>query len=67
MLTLKKSDPSADTASLEFDIARMVYTLYGVTKEEMKLLRDLWFYYIYLGITLFDATIMKIVQDRTNL
>ena len=37
ILTLKSQDPSADTTSLEAEIDRMVYDLYGLTEEERKI------------------------------
>jgi hypothetical protein len=35
--SLKSQDPSADTTSLEAEIDRMVYDLYGLTEEERKI------------------------------
>ena len=35
ILTLKKSDPKADTSELEAEIDRMVYDLYELTEEEI--------------------------------
>lgn len=37
ILALKSQDPSADTTSLEAEIDRMVYDLYGLTEEERKI------------------------------
>ncbi|MCX6233482.1 MAG: Eco57I restriction-modification methylase domain-containing protein [Bacteroidetes bacterium] len=37
ILSLKTSDPSADTTSLETEIDRMVYELYGLTEEEIRI------------------------------
>ena len=36
ILSLKRSDPSADTSALEEEIDRMVYGLYGLTEEEIE-------------------------------
>jgi len=36
ILAAKKRDPDADTTALEDKIARMVYELYGLTEEEIK-------------------------------
>jgi len=36
ILALKKENPEADTTTLEAEIDRMVYELYGLTEEEMK-------------------------------
>jgi hypothetical protein len=35
ILSLKKSNPQADTSALEAEIDRMAYKLYGLTKEEI--------------------------------
>ncbi len=35
ILTLKKSDPTADTSALEAEIDELVYALYGLTAEEI--------------------------------
>ena len=35
ILTLKKSDPTADTSALEAEIDKLVYALYGLTAEEI--------------------------------
>jgi len=37
ILTAKKSNPTADTNSLEAEIDRLVYELYGLTEEEIKI------------------------------
>ncbi|MBK6785990.1 MAG: class I SAM-dependent DNA methyltransferase [Saprospiraceae bacterium] len=37
ILSLKSLDPIADTTSLEAEIDRMVYDLYGLTEEERKI------------------------------
>ena len=37
ILSLKKSDPQADTSVLEAEIDRMVYELYGLTEDEIKI------------------------------
>ncbi|MGB3203561.1 MAG: Eco57I restriction-modification methylase domain-containing protein, partial [Crinalium sp.] len=36
ILTAKKSDPNADTTTLETEINQLVYQLYGLTEEEIK-------------------------------
>lgn len=33
-LSLKESDPNADTSALEFEIDRLVYNLYDLTNEK---------------------------------
>ncbi|MDI6735810.1 MAG: hypothetical protein QME42_06410, partial [bacterium] len=38
ILFLKKSDPNADTSVLEAEIDRLVYELYGLTEEEIKII-----------------------------
>lgn len=35
ILTIKKEDPNADTSALEKEIDALVYTLYGLTEEEI--------------------------------
>ena len=35
-LQQKQQDPAADTSSLEAEIDRMVYELYGLTEEEVR-------------------------------
>jgi hypothetical protein len=37
ILALKAADPAADTSALEAEIDRMVYQLYGLTAEEIRL------------------------------
>ena len=37
ILTTKKSNPQADITALETEIARLVYQLYGLTEEEIKI------------------------------
>jgi len=37
ILAAKKKDPKADTLALEKEIDEMVYELYGLTKEEIKI------------------------------
>jgi len=37
ILNLKKSNPSADTTALESEIDRLVYQLYGLTDEEIRI------------------------------
>jgi hypothetical protein len=36
----KKQDPNADTSVLEAEIDRMVYELYGLTEEEIAVVKD---------------------------
>ena len=36
----KQQDPSADTSALEAEIDRMVYDLYGLTEEEVRIVED---------------------------
>jgi adenine-specific DNA-methyltransferase len=36
ILTIKQSDPNADTSQLEREIDLLVYELYGLTEEEIK-------------------------------
>jgi hypothetical protein len=37
ILTAKQADPKADTSALESEIDRLVYELYGLTEEEIKI------------------------------
>jgi type II restriction/modification system DNA methylase subunit YeeA len=37
ILDLKKQDSSADTSALEQEIDQLVYELYGITEEEIKI------------------------------
>jgi hypothetical protein len=37
ILKLKKVDPSSDTTVIESEIDRLVYKLYGLTEEEIKI------------------------------
>ena len=41
ILALKKNDREADTSSLEAEIDRVVYTLYGLTQEEIAIVEGL--------------------------
>lgn len=36
----KKYNPSADTSALESEIERLVYQLYGLTEEEIKIVEQ---------------------------
>ena len=36
----KKINPSADTSALEIDIDHLVYQLYGLTEEEVKIIEE---------------------------
>ncbi|WP_228037075.1 hypothetical protein, partial [Cuspidothrix issatschenkoi] len=38
ILTAKKSDPKADTTALETEIDQLVYQLYELTAEEIKII-----------------------------
>ncbi|MDP8218143.1 MAG: hypothetical protein P9M03_05405, partial [Candidatus Theseobacter exili] len=40
ILSLKKSDPQADTNALETEIDRMVYELYDLTAEEITIVEE---------------------------
>lgn len=37
ILTLKKNDPNFDTCALEIEIDQLVYELYGLTEDEIKI------------------------------
>jgi len=37
---LKKQNPQADTSELECQIDQMVYKLYGLTEEEIKIMEN---------------------------
>jgi hypothetical protein len=39
-LKAKKSDPAADTSTLEAEIDRLVYELYGLTDEEIRIVEE---------------------------
>lgn len=38
ILTAKQRDPEADTSALEREIDQLVYTLYGLTPEEIQII-----------------------------
>jgi len=40
ILAAKAVDPATDTTALEQEIDRMVYKLYGLTDEEIKIVED---------------------------
>ncbi len=40
ILDLKKADPAADTSALEAEIDQLVYALYGLTEEEIKIVEE---------------------------
>jgi len=40
ILSVKKNNPSADTSSLESEIDQMVYELYGLTEEEIRIVEE---------------------------
>jgi hypothetical protein len=40
VLDLKRQNPSADTSSLEAEIDRLVYELYGLTEEEIQIIEN---------------------------
>jgi hypothetical protein len=37
VLAAKRADPQADTSELESEIDQLVYELYGLTEEEIKI------------------------------
>ncbi|MFM6205596.1 hypothetical protein, partial [Planktothrix sp.] len=41
ILTAKKSNPNADTTILEQQIDQLVYELYGLTEEEIKIVEGI--------------------------
>jgi len=40
ILSAKKTDPNADTSKLESEIDKLIYKLYGLTEEEIKIVED---------------------------
>jgi hypothetical protein len=40
VLSAKYSNPSADTSALESEIDRLVYDLYGLTEDEIKIVEE---------------------------
>ena len=40
ILTAKKQNPQADTSNLENQIDQLVYQLYGLTDDEVKIIED---------------------------
>jgi len=40
ILTIKKTNPQADTSALEREIDKMVYELYGLTGEEIQIVDE---------------------------
>ena len=40
ILSAKKSDPNTDTSKLEAEIDKLVYELYGLTEEEIKIVEE---------------------------
>jgi hypothetical protein len=40
ILEIKKGNPDADTTTLEKQIDRLVYQLYGLTKDEVKIIEN---------------------------
>ena len=40
ILFLKKSDPQADTSTLEAEIDQLVYELYGLTADEIAIVEE---------------------------
>ena len=40
ILSAKYNNPSADTSALEFDIDQLVYQLYGLTEEEIRIIEE---------------------------
>ena len=41
ILATKKKDPNADTSTFEWQINEMVYKLYGLTDEEIKIVEGI--------------------------
>ncbi len=39
-INIKKADPAADTSALEAEIDQLVYALYGLTEEEIKIVEE---------------------------
>jgi hypothetical protein len=39
ILSTKKTDPNADTSSLENEIDQLVYELYGLTEDEINIIK----------------------------
>ena len=40
ILSAKESDPKANTSALEAEVDKLVYSLYGLTKEEIKIIEN---------------------------
>ena len=40
VLAAKRADPAADTAAVEGEIDELVYALYGLTADEIKIVED---------------------------
>ena len=40
ILAAKKADPSADVSALEAEIDQLVYSLYGLTREEIAIIEE---------------------------
>ena len=40
IITTKKANPEADTSALENEIDQLVYELYDITDEEIKIIED---------------------------
>jgi hypothetical protein len=40
ILAAKEADPSADTTALEAEIDQLVYQLYGLTEEEIRIVEE---------------------------
>ena len=40
ILAAKKADPDADVSALETEIAQLVYSLYGLTREEIAIIEE---------------------------
>lgn len=40
IITTKSQNPTADTSALEAEIDQLVYQLYGLTEEEIKIIED---------------------------
>jgi len=40
VFALKKADPDADVSSMEAEIDQLVYSLYGLTREEIAIIEE---------------------------
>lgn len=53
ILEAKCSNPTADTSALERKIDRLVYELYGLTEEEVKVVEGKWLHTVIAYFTVF--------------